>query len=327
MNFRIICPGAAALACLATALLAGASRANAQTRNPVSKFFVADLNGDAQVNTGTEIDDLVKKSVYNAQGTVIETKAKSNYAMVYSNGTGIYFDPSTKVAVDKFQQEPFRPNRTDMDVEPSVSHTDAHIERGTVGLCTSKQVAGSNMTYSTPQGSVNIRGREVVIDVENNVTRISMLEGESTVQGGEKDLAGKTLHDGEQATITSAGPGRPPKVEIAPIPPAVRSVLLDKVTAACIARKTVYFEVASGKSAGGLVAAAGDSRSGGSPGASSSGSQSDPQVTAFDAPAVNGNPGGNTVVNNAQQVIVAVQVVPPIPPSTTPISNSFLSGH
>src|SRR5580658_2431046 len=119
MNFRTLPSGGAAHACLATGMLALALHADAQTRNPVSKFFVADLNGDAQVNTGTEIDDLVKKSVYNAQGTVIETKAKSNYAMVYSNGTGIYFDPSTKVAVDKFQQEPFRPNRTDMDVEPS----------------------------------------------------------------------------------------------------------------------------------------------------------------------------------------------------------------
>src|ERR1700722_3505129 len=141
MNFRTLSrSGAALLASVATLLLARALRGDPQSMNPVSKFFVADLNGDAQVNTGTEIDELVKKSVYKAQGTTIETKPKSNYAMVYSNGTGIYFDPSTKVDVDKFQQEPFRPNRTDMDVEPSVSLTDAHIERGTVGLCTSKQV-------------------------------------------------------------------------------------------------------------------------------------------------------------------------------------------
>jgi hypothetical protein len=52
--------------------------------------------GDTQIDTGTEIDDLTKKSVYNAEGTVIETKPNSNASIVLSNGTGIYFDVSRR---------------------------------------------------------------------------------------------------------------------------------------------------------------------------------------------------------------------------------------
>ena len=98
--------------------------------------------------------------------------------MVFSNGTGIFFDEDTRVEVKRFDQEPFVPNRTDMDAEPSVSQTQAYVPRGTVGLCTSKLVAGSNMTYRTQLGAVNIRGGKVVIQNTSGKTVISMLDGD-----------------------------------------------------------------------------------------------------------------------------------------------------
>jgi hypothetical protein len=191
-------------ACIAAAYCAGSSLRADSKKNPASKFYVADLNGEAQVDEGDRIDDLEKKSVYNAQGTVIETKSNSNYAMVYSNGTGIYFDPATRVHVKTFEQEPFQPNRSDMDVEPSVSQTHAFVDTGLVSLCTSKLVAGSNMTYQTPFGELNMRGRKAVINVTQNSTTFSMIEGESTVRKGDLDMGGYTVHEGSRPSSRRA---------------------------------------------------------------------------------------------------------------------------
>jgi len=281
--------------CAAVAALLPAL-ANAQNKkNPASKFYVADVEGEAQIDTGTKVDDLNKQSVYNAEGTVIETKANSVNAMVFSNGTGIFFDQDTRVEMKRFDQEPFVPNRTDMDTEPSVSQTQVYLPRGTVGLCTSKLVAGSSMVYRTPLGSVNIRGGKVVIQNENGSTKISMLEGDSTVLAGSVDRGGHPLQNGQQAIITPGAGGGAPQVHVQNIPANEQSALEGKVTMACTAKKTVYFEVQT-RSAGtsqSLGLATGPS------GLASRFSSSEA-----------GTPKTNATTTALQQVIVAVPVVP-----------------
>jgi hypothetical protein len=242
MHSRSLRPLLFAASVVATFALTSSLHAQSKRKSPTSKFFVADLNGEAQVDTGDRIDDLEKKSVYNAQGTIIQTKEKSNYAMVYSNGTGIYFDPSTRVHVKRFEQEPFKPNRSDMETEPSISQTQAMVDTGTVGLCTSKLVAGSTMNYQTPLGTLNMRGRKAVIEVKDDTTTFSMVEGDSSIRSGELDLGGHTVHEGEQAIIKKGANGAPNEVTIQKIPKAQVQAINDKVTQACLARKTVYFE-------------------------------------------------------------------------------------
>lgn len=236
----------------AAAFLCSGSAIYAQgKRNPASKLYVTDVSGEAQIDTGESVDDLAKRSVYTAQGSIIATKkpdkneksSKYYSTMVYSNGTGAFFDADTRVEIRKFVQEPFVPTRTDNEVEPSISQTQAFVSHGTVGLCTSKLVAGSTMSYSTPLGSVNIRGQKIVIQAESNVTKISMLEGESTVRAGAMDMGGHTVHSGEQAIIRPGAPGQPNVIEIRKIPGAESAALDDRVAMACMAKKTVYFEV------------------------------------------------------------------------------------
>lgn len=217
-------------------------------KNPTSKFYVADVEGQSQIDTGEKIEDLTKKSVHTAQGTVVETKKDSTNAMVFSNGTGIFFDSDTRLEVKKFVQEPFTPQRTDMEVEPSISQTVSFIQRGTVGLCTSKLVAGSSMVYRTSQGSISIRGRKVLIECTDDKTVVSLLEGDVTVRGGELDMGGQNLHPGQQAIITGGRNGAASTVKIQDIPPETRSEVDRKVSMACMAKNTVYFETAERKS-------------------------------------------------------------------------------
>lgn len=286
---------------LAPPLMAAASK------NPVGKMYVAILGGAADLAGDDQVTDLKKKTAHSVSGSVLETKKsatkeagdenKADYsAMVFSNGTGMYVDPDSRLNVKKFEQEPFKPNRTDMDVEPSVSHTQTVLEHGTVGLCTPKMSTGSTMTYQTPLGAVNIRGRRVVIESNDEYTRVAMIEGESTVRSGEGsalDIGGQVLKAGQQAYIRRGPVGQPPIIQIENIPSTALAALDDKVAMACIAKKSVYFEAVDRN-----VATAGDGGAeslvagAGGPGDTNTGGA----VSTFD--------------DTPTQVLVAVEVVP-----------------
>lgn len=236
-------PCARRLAAAAIALAVTSAGWAAAKKNPTSKLYVADLQGEAQIDNGERIEDLTKKSVHTAQGTVIETKPNSENAMVFSNGAGVFFGPDTRMEVRRFVQEPFSPNRTDIEVEPSISQTMTYLSRGVVGLCTSRMVAGSTMVYSTPHASVNVRGNKVLIQSSDIETKISLVEGDVTVRAGEGDSGGQILRAGQQAIIRRP-PGQAPIFIVQPIPAAEAPAIDNQVSMACMARQTVYFEVA-----------------------------------------------------------------------------------
>jgi hypothetical protein len=252
---------------VAALCLAAVAHAQERKKNPTSKIYVADTEGDTQIDTGTEIDDLTKKSVYNAEGTVIETKPNSNASVVLSNGTGIYFDVNTRVEIRDFEQESFRPNRSDVEDEPSISRTHLMIDYGVIGISTAKLVAGSTMQYDTPLASAWIRGRQAVVMAGDNITVISMVEGDATVQAGALDRAHQ-VKSGQQIIIKPGRTGEQNVVLVQDIPEGesaeARTWLNERVLTADAARKLVYFEVQARKGADGSISlfdgnAAGDS--------------------------------------------------------------------
>jgi hypothetical protein len=313
--------------CLAAVLCATPISVSAQAKkNPVSKIYVSDVRGEALIDTGESVEDLSKRSVYTAQGTVIETKKPANESdreknystMVYSNGTGAFFDADTRVEVKRFVQEPFTPNRSDMEVEPSLSQTQAFVSRGTIGLCNSKLVAGSNMTYQTGQGSVNIRAKKLVIEAGSDFTKVSILEGESTVRGGNQDMGGHNLKAGEQAIIRKGLNGQPNQVQIQPIPASEMKPLDDKVTMACMAKKTVYFDVQERTVSGSnQQAPAETSGTDTKAGASNDGDSTGGRVTAFD-----GTTSGASSVTVRE--IVPVEIIPATLPTQYTVSPASL---
>lgn len=236
---------------LIACLLVGGTVAYAQNsvkrKSPTSKFYVADVNGFAQVNTGEKIEDLTEKSVFDADGTIIETKPDSDNAIVMSNGVGIFFKEDTKMAVKRFIQEPFQPNRTDIESEPSVSQTRNALSRGSVGLCSGKLVAGSSMVYETPHASINVLSQNVqkmAVEIGDEETTVTLFEGALTLRG-DNMAGGEALMPGQQAVIRRQGFGQPPKITIGDIPPDRKDALEDMVNGACQARRQVFFDTAS----------------------------------------------------------------------------------
>lgn len=236
------------IATLCAVLLIGVTVAFAQTsakrKSPTSKFYVAEVDGFSQVNTGEKIEDLTEKSVFDAEGTIIETKPESSSALVMSNGVGIFFAPDTKLVVNRFLQEPFMPNRTDLESEPSVSQTRTNLTRGSVGICTGKLIAGSSMIYNTPHASLNVLSQNTqkfVVQATDEGTVVTLFEGAITLRG-DNMAGGESLQPGQQAVIKPRGLNQPPEITIGPIPEDQRDALESMVNGACQARSKVYFD-------------------------------------------------------------------------------------
>ncbi len=271
-----------------------AQRSLGKKKGPTSKIYVAESNGDAQIQSGEKIYTARQATAFDAPGTVIETKSNSHNAIVYSNGTGMFVDENTRVEIGRFVQEPFQPQREatlDQPYEPSISQSNVYIPHGAVGICTSRLVSGSSMLYGTPHGSVNIRGGKVAIESHADETYIDLLEGDVTVRSTGKEVGGQILRPGERAVVKPAAvPGAEPTITIMPIPQESMKLDDERVEMACNAKKTVTFE-AIDRPAG----QQGDTTAGGTPGNEAAGADSDQDIVA--KPTVPGNPPTNIVVS------------------------------
>lgn len=287
-------------------VLCATTLAHAQSRKfkPTSKIYVSDLQGEVEINLGTEIDEVNKRSVYNAEGTVMKTHPKSTASVVFSNGTGVFYDVDTAVQVKQFTQDAFRPNRADIDDEPSISTMHLVVTRGVIGVSTSKLVAGSSLTIDTPLASASIRGRQSVVRVADNLTVISMIQGEATVKAGPLDPS-HNVPEGKQIIIRPGKTGEQNIVTIQDIADGKledeRLWLDERLVTADSSRRAVYFEVQS------RAQGAAASGNGGA-------------ITTFDG-------AGNAADGSANSdTIVPVPVTPSTPPVQPNVSTANLSG-
>lgn len=307
---RLLTLGLAAV--LVAVPTAFAQRQLGKKKGPTSKIYLAETKGESQIQTNDKIYTARQATAFDAPGTVIETTANSHNAFVYSNGTGLFVDQNTRVEIDRFVQEPFRPNRTttaDAPFEPSISQSDVHVAHGAVGVCTSQLVSGSSMSYSTPQASVNIRGGKVSIETNADETIIDLLDGDITVRGGSKDVGGQVLRPGERAVVRAAPAGQAATVTISRIPPEALQVSDERVSVACNAKKTVTFEVIEKKAEQGLDG----------PGETT--------PTGTNAADIGGGEGAGSGGEGAGQEIVVKPTVPSATPTNIVISPDRLTGN
>jgi hypothetical protein len=233
-----------------------AQRQLGKKKGPTSKLYLAEATGEGSITNSDKIYTARQATAFDAPGTVIETKEGGQNSFVYSNGTGMFVDQNTRVEIDSFVQEPFQPQRNETAeearYEPSISQSAVRVAHGAVGVCTSNLVSGSSMAYSTPQGSVNIRGGKVSIATNADETVIDLLDGDITVRGGGRDIGGQILRPGERAVIKASPAGLPPTITISAIPAEELQAADDRVSIACNAKKKVTFEIIEKKAAEGL---------------------------------------------------------------------------
>lgn len=258
-SLRLIVTSVLALAVAAPCSFA--QRSLGKKKGPVSKMYMASADGETQIQNGDKIYTARQATAFDAPGTIIETKANSHNTLVFSNGTGLFVDESTLLEINRFVQGPFQTEHNaqlDTPYEPSVSQSEVFVSHGAVGICTSQLISGSSMLYSTPQGSVNIRGGRVSIETNPTETIIDLLEGDITVRHNDRDVGGQIIRPGERATIRPAAPGSKPVVTIGPIPREALQAAEERTVTACNAKKSVTFELIERRAEAGLDQPDGD---------------------------------------------------------------------
>jgi len=217
--------------------------ANENAPNPTGKIFIAETDGASTIHIDDKIVELTPKSVHLAKGSILETQPNASLAIVYSNGTGVSLEPDTQLQIVQFQQAPFPPNRPDLELEPSISTTQALLMRGLICISTSKLAAGTTMNYQTRHIDIAIHGSKVVIETNDKRTTVSVLEGSTTLRD-RSNPGGQSLIVGQQAYITRESSFEQPLIKILQISENEQRGLEQKAALASMARRTVYFEVA-----------------------------------------------------------------------------------
>ncbi|MEI7566657.1 MAG: hypothetical protein WCJ10_02400 [Opitutaceae bacterium] len=254
------------------------------TKGPASKIYLAEIKGDTQIQNGGKIYTARQALAFQAADSIITTKEGAHAVLVYSNRTGLFIDQNTRVEIHQFAQEPFLPERdqeTGIVREPSISQSQIQMQYGAIGICTSQLVAGSAMSYATPDARIVIRGGRLTIKSNAVGTTIDLLEGDVTVYSRYQATESQQLHAGERAFISAKASGLSEKIAISTIPQEELKVGDDYTTLACTAKKSVTFEMIQKKAQRGLEdpsANAASTNDGAAPAATNDGAATDPST-------------------------------------------------
>ena len=209
-------------------------------KGPTSKIYLAETSGETRIINHDKLYTPRQATAFDAPGTIIETKADSHDAFVYSNGTGMFVDQNSRVEIGLFTQEPFRgagDTKAGAAGEPSVSQSNVTVVRGSVSVCSSQLRPGSTMTYTTPQAVIVIRSGRVAIETGNGKTTVDLLDGDATVRSVGQQSGGQTLRTGDRAVILGAPDGQAAAVALSQTPMELQAGLDHNATIACNASR------------------------------------------------------------------------------------------
>jgi hypothetical protein len=219
--------------------------ADAPDRSPVGKVFFAEVTGDdVYVHLGNRSQPVNAKETYAAEGLGIDAQGDSAASMVFSNGLAVQLIVGSKVEVKRFAQEPFRPNRTDLALEPSISVVALDLVRGTAVFATSKLAAGSLFTVFTPTASITIQGGTLIVTADGEHTHVSLLSGTCVLYGRSDSTRVAVVQAGQAGDVhrVAEEQGLSVSIDVTPLTAIQLETVKTDSWLVLRAKQTVYFE-------------------------------------------------------------------------------------
>lgn len=214
--------------------------------DPVSKVFFAAVSGDdVFVHQGNRSQPVTARETYNASGLGIQTGQEGSAGVVFSNGLAAQLQSDSRIAVTRFSQEPFRPDHSDLDAEPSISNVALDLAHGTVVLATSKLAAGSKFEVLTPRAAISIQGGTMIVTADAERTRVSVVTGGCILLGRGTSLPFRVVTDRQIANLhpaLNADAVNGTTIEVARMTDAEADVASTTAWDALRVKRTVYFE-------------------------------------------------------------------------------------
>jgi len=222
------------------AALAAATLSPAQDRI-VGKMFIVDATGDVHhVNAG-KVAPFEAGETIQCKNIIIESGPESHASGVLSNNTGIFIGPNSRFELTRFEQAPFAADPNRVEDEPSISNIEGVFYSGSFAFCFANQVFGSTAKYTILGAEVNIRGKRIVVEATDVKTTIYVVDGDATVKTGPTDQSGTVAQSNSQMSITPGVGGGFPIITVTDIDPAISEKLNNSLSAACLARRAVFF--------------------------------------------------------------------------------------
>ena len=144
-----------------------------------------------------------------ARGVIVRTVGDAKATLVLANETSLVLAPRTELKVDKFDQEPFKPNNN-LSIEPSNSQTVVLLHSGQLDIDTPQLLSGTSLVFETAHGAISILnnqsgGEKASIAATEKQTHVQMVQGQATVRPRQPDGAfvsiGYTLKTKQQAIV------------------------------------------------------------------------------------------------------------------------------
>ena len=227
------------------ATFAPVTRGASAAGSPISKVYFAAVRGaDAFVHQGDRSQPISPKETYAAAGLGIETQAGAIVTMVFSNGLAVQLHADTRLKVKRFAQEPFRPNRTDIQLEPSISDVELDLAYGTMVISTAKLVPGSRLNLETNRAEVNAQGGTMIVTANPEETDVSVVTGACTIYGHNDGTHFDAVKEGEMAKVHLAATDATGAVviEVTPMTKPELATLTGQTDDITLAKRTVYFD-------------------------------------------------------------------------------------
>lgn len=163
-------------------LVAFASFAQAETKLVANSYRTTSVVGSVQWQESAlgESKPLLANQDL-PEGALINTGDASSVTLLFANGATAIVGEKSQIVVSKFQQEIFDTATVSSAQEPSTSHTEIKLNKGTVSTRVKKLLPQSTYIVQTPVGAAGVRGTifKVVYDPVKKV--LSVLTGEGKV--------------------------------------------------------------------------------------------------------------------------------------------------
>lgn len=151
---------------------------------------VANLNGTAQVQTGTATPRVLRLGDQVLQGDTISTGANSSIVLKFDDGEVTALTQNSRMTITAYQYEP---SSRAGNMLLSLVRGGMRAVTGLLGANHPERVA-----YRAATTTIGIRGTDVEIATDGNDVIVTVLSGEITVTIGTQSV---TLRPGQSATI------------------------------------------------------------------------------------------------------------------------------
>jgi len=212
----------------------------AQERVP-GRMYAVSVEGDFRRTEDGRLVPVAIGESFAASRTTLELAEKSRASLIFSNNTGVFFSPGTRIVVERFEHAPFIADPNRMDDEPAASNFTGRLLAGTAALCFPKQVFGSTVLLQIPQATLNLHGSRIAVEVTDACSIAYVVDGTVTVLRGSEDKTGEVVGSGQMVTIIPGAGPQYPLVQAEPLPDAKMGRLNEMMASACLSRHTVFF--------------------------------------------------------------------------------------